>query len=104
MVCPEGCGRGSARVGSAAVGHPRLLAGGTKEEEKGEEDIAVLGLEGGRRGWGPSRAKSSCSWQLLPRAAGARPGAEAPGEGEVRSSRPDCCAVPLEPGLRQGPE
>lgn len=50
MVCPEGCGRGSARAGSAAMGHPRLLAGGTKEEEKGEEDVAVLGLEGGKGG------------------------------------------------------
>lgn len=45
MVCPEGCGRGSARAWSAAMGHPRLLAGGTKEEEKGEEDVAVLGLK-----------------------------------------------------------
>lgn len=50
MVCPEGCGRGSARAGSAAMGHPRLLAGGAKEEEKGEEDAAVLGLEGGKGG------------------------------------------------------
>lgn len=50
MVCPKGCGRGSARAGSAAVGHSRLLAGGTKEEEKGEEDVSVLGLEGGKGG------------------------------------------------------
>lgn len=48
MVCPEGCGRGSARAGSAAVGHSRLLARGTKEEEKREEDVA--GLEGGKGG------------------------------------------------------
>lgn len=32
------------------MGHPRLLAGGTKEEENGEEDVAVLGLEGGEGG------------------------------------------------------
>ncbi|ERE72472.1 hypothetical protein H671_5g14995 [Cricetulus griseus] len=32
------------------MGHPRLLAGGAKEEEKGEEDAAVLGLEGGKGG------------------------------------------------------
>lgn len=50
MVCPEGCGRGSARAGSAAVGHSRLLARGTKEEEKGEEGVAVLVLEGGNGG------------------------------------------------------
>lgn len=50
MVCPEGCGRGSARAGSDAVGHSRLLARSTKEEEKGEEDVAVLGLEGGKVG------------------------------------------------------
>lgn len=50
MVCPKGCGRGSARAGSAAVGHSRLLAGSTKEEEKGEEDVSVLGLEGGEGG------------------------------------------------------
>lgn len=50
MVCPKGCGRGSARAGSAAVGHSRLLAGGTKEEEMGEEDVSVLGLEGGEGG------------------------------------------------------
>lgn len=28
------------------MGHSRLLAGGTKEEEKGEEDVSVLGLGG----------------------------------------------------------
>lgn len=50
MVCPEGCGRGSARAGSAAVGHSRLLARGTKEEEKGKEGVAVLVLEGGNGG------------------------------------------------------
>lgn len=50
MVCPAGCGRGSARAGSAAVGHSRLLARDTKEEEKAEEDVAVLGLEGGKGG------------------------------------------------------
>lgn len=50
MVCPEGCGRGSARAGSAAVGRSRLLARGTKEEEKGEEGVAVLVLEGGNGG------------------------------------------------------
>lgn len=52
MVCPTGCGRGSARAGSAAVGHSRLLAGGTKEVEKREEDVPVLGLEGGKGGGG----------------------------------------------------
>lgn len=54
MVCPEGCGRGSAYAGSAVAGHSRLLAEGTKEEER-EDDVAVLGLGGkeggrGRRG------------------------------------------------------
>lgn len=48
MVCPAGCGRGSARAGSAAVGHSRLLARDTKEEEKAEEDVSVL--EGGKGG------------------------------------------------------
>lgn len=33
-------------AGSAAVGHSRLLAEGTKEEERRAEDVAVLGLEG----------------------------------------------------------
>lgn len=32
------------------MGHSRLLARDTKEEEKGEEDVAVLGLEGGKDG------------------------------------------------------
>lgn len=50
----EGRGRGSAGAGSAAVGHSRLLAEGTKEEEKREEDVGVLGL-GGQRGRGPRR-------------------------------------------------
>lgn len=45
-MCPKGCRRGSARAGSAAAGHSRLLAEGTKEEEKGEEDVSVLGLGG----------------------------------------------------------
>lgn len=74
MVCPEGCGRGSAYAGSAAAGHSRLLAEGTKEEEKREDDVAVLGL-GGR--WEGTTEKGqlagqiafpepSCSWQLLP--------------------------------------
>lgn len=74
MMCSEGCGTGSARVGSAAAGHSRLLAEGTKEEEKREEDVAVLGPRGGREGKtekgqlagqiaGP---QLSCSWQLLP--------------------------------------
>lgn len=50
MVCPEGCGRGSASAGSAVAGHSRLLAEGTKEEEKREDDVAVLGLGGRREG------------------------------------------------------
>lgn len=35
---------------SCSEGHSRLLAAGTKEEEKGEEDVAVLGREGGSGG------------------------------------------------------
>lgn len=37
-------------AGSAAVGHSRLLAAGTKEEEKREAAFAVFGLGGGREG------------------------------------------------------
>lgn len=70
MVCSEGCGTGSAGAGSAAAGHSRLLAEGTKEEEKREEDVAVLSLRGGggvgddgegTTGW----ASSQSSAQLL---------------------------------------
>lgn len=65
---------------SCSEGHSRLLAAGTKEEEKGEEDVAVLGREGGSGG-----AKEP------------RPGRadlQAPVQG---SSRPACCALFLEP-------
>lgn len=50
MVCPKGCGRGSARAGSAAVGHSRLLAGGTKEEEKGRRTSLSSALREGISG------------------------------------------------------
>lgn len=56
------------------MGHSRLLAEGTKEEEKREEDVAVLGLGGRREGTTESGQVAgqtacpelSCSWQLLP--------------------------------------
>ena len=51
MVCSEGCGRGSACAGSAAAGHSRLLAEGTKEEERSEEaSLSSAFGEGGREG------------------------------------------------------
>lgn len=75
MVCPEGCGRGSAQAGSAAVGHPRLLAGDTKEEENGEEGVSVLGLEGKVGATGG--ASGLCQVQLLVAIAVRAP--EAPG-------------------------
>lgn len=81
MVCPLGCGRGSARAGSAAVGHSRLLAGATKEVEKREEDVSVLGLEGGKGGGGQevvgqvARAKLLVGGQL-PTTGGAGPGSQ----------------------------
>lgn len=81
MACPEGCGRGSADAGSAAAGHSRLLAEGTKEEEKREDDVAVLGLGGGdsrQRGLPPRP-------QRLAAAAARRP--RAPREGPPSESR-----------------
>lgn len=115
MVCPEGCGRGSACAGSAAVGHSRLLAEGTKEEEKREEDVAVLGLGGGREETTEkgqltgqiASPKPSCSWQLLPESR-RRPSwrpvpsvwerpSKTGAEEKFESSPPGCCAVLLEP-------
>lgn len=67
---------------SCSWGHSRLLAGGTKEEEKGEEDGAVLGREGGRAG---------------PRSRG-RAGVQAPGAAGHRAVlAPACRALSLGP-------
>lgn len=78
------CPRGSACAGSAAVGHSRLLAEGTKEEEKREEDVAVLGFgaEGeetteGQLAGQIASPKPSCSCQLLS-VNGRRPSAPPP--------------------------
>lgn len=112
------CPRGSACAGSAAVGHSRLLAEGTKEEEKREEDVAVLGFgaEGeetteGQLAGQIASPKPSCSCQLLS-VNGRRPSAPpAPAPSAQRLGKagrdrggeavsvlaPDCCAVFLEP-------
>ena len=111
MVCSEGCGRGSACAGSAAAGHSRLLAEGTKEEERSEEaSLSSAFGEGGREGrrrrdkWlgklpvlSPAAPGNCC---LLARGAGQGPQHRVAGRGGVkrgvekfRSSAPGCCAV-----------
>lgn len=107
IVCSEGCGRGSACAGSAAAGHSRLLAEGTKEEEKREEDVAVLSLQGGKEGTTEKRPLVGQSAGTQPAAPGnccrhagdVRPVPQyrEPGkggvEGKFRSSPLGCCAV-----------
>lgn len=53
MVCPRAVGEAVPALGQLPVGHSRLLAEGTKEEEKREEDVALssaLGPGGGGEG------------------------------------------------------
>lgn len=106
----EGCRRGSVCAGSAAEGHSRLLAEGTKEEEKREEGVVVLGFGRGREETAEKGQlagqiacpEPSCSWQLLP-ARRRRPclapsakcleGRRMTGTERFRSSSPDCGAV-----------
>lgn len=100
MVCPAGCGRGSARAGSAAVGHSRLLARDTKEEEKAEEDVAVLGLEGGKGGGDEEVveqvARANCWCPVAPPPPHTQEALAGPGSQrlwERASLIPSCCAV-----------
>ena len=110
----EGCRRGSVCAGSAAEGHSRLLAEGTKEEEKREEGVAVFVFGSGREGTAEKGQlagqiacpEPSCSWQLLPphrRRPCQAPRAErlegrrGTGTETFRSSSPGCGAVFLKP-------
>lgn len=97
---------------SCLWGHSRLLAEGTKEEEKREEDVAVLGLGGeggdGREGTTglancvpqtqllvATVARTQVTPELAPNTESLERRSE-PGVEKFQSPAPGCCAVFLE--------
>lgn len=96
----EGRGRGSALpAGSAAEGHPRLLAEGPKEEEAEREGTAEKGHSAGQMAsLAPSRSRQRLAARGDARAGGQWRGeSEGDGDGDVWSPSPGCGAVSVEP-------
>lgn len=91
MVCPRAVGEAVPVLGQLPVGHSRLLAEGTKEEEKREEDVALSSALGERGRGRPRRDNRLGKLRVLNPAA----------RGNLPARRRRQCCPPI-PSLRKG--